>query len=357
MAKRSFTLELLREVIKRDGATLVGEYAKLNRESRIKFLCSCGEEYEKGFRVIFEHQACCKKCTLNNLQEKATKTSLEKYGTKHPQQNKEIRSKYEKTCIEKYGETSHNKSKSIKEKKANVCFEKFGCKTNLQTTESKDKIKQTNLQRYGVEHVSQSKEVQEKTIQTNMQRFGVKAPSQNKDIYAKMLKTTKERFGVENASKCKEVQEKIKQTNLQRYGVERPAQSEEFQAQNQHKAYKRKEFVMPSGDIRSVQGSEPFALRDLLGAGYVEDHIKTTRQDIPRIQYDCNGKQRYYFPDIFLPHENKLIEVKSTWTYKTDWDKKLKYQKDAVEKQGYAYEIWIYNAKGVRVQSGNLLAR
>jgi Uma2 family endonuclease len=50
-----------------------------------------------------------------------------------------------------------------------------------------------------------------------------------------------------------------------------------------------------------------------------------------------------------LPHENKLIEVKSTWTYKTDWDKKLKYQQQSCKDQGYAYEIWIYNQKGLKI--------
>jgi len=39
---------------------------------------------------------------------------------------------------------------------------------------------------------------------------------------------------------------------------------------------------MPSGDIRKVQGYEPFAL-DILVKKYKEDDIKTDRKDIPRI--------------------------------------------------------------------------
>ncbi len=330
MARRSFTLELLQEVIKRDGATLVGEYGKLNRESRIKFLCSCGEEYEKGFRVIFEHQACCKKCTKVGKASKSKTTCIKRYKVPHPLKNEEIKQKSRETNITKYGVAHNSNVPSVIEKRKQT----INSHSKEKTQEIRTKKEITCIKNYGVSNPSQSERIKEKKQETCLNNFGVKYGTQ-----------------------CKEVQEKTKQTNLQKYGAERPAQSQEFQAQNQHKAYKRKEFVMPSGDIRSVQGSEPFALRDLLGAGYVEDQIKTTRQDIPRIQYDCNGKQRYYFPDIFLPHENKLIEVKSTWTFKTDWDKKLKYQKDAVEKQGYIYEIWIYNAKGVRVQSGNLLAR
>jgi hypothetical protein len=349
VGKQKFDHTLLDRVILRDRATLVGEYEKLNRETKIKFLCKCGVEYEKGFRVIFKHGACCKKCTLVNLQSKSKNTSLDKYGTEHPQQNKEVRRKAENTCINKYGVKSHNQASCVKQKKADVCLDKYGCKTNLQTDENKEKVKQTNLQNYGVEYATQNSDVKAKTKQTCIDRFGCTAPAQNQIVQVKMKTTTFKRYGVENASQSAEVQKKIVATCLDRYGTERPAQSQEFQIKNQNKAYKRKEFVMPSGEIRKHQGYEHFGLRDLLAQGYTEERIKSNREDIPRILYDCNGKTRAYFPDVFLPHENKIIEIKSTRTFGIDWEKKLKYQKKAVEEQGYVFEIWVYEKKGRRV--------
>ena len=105
---------------------------------------------------------------------------------------------------------------------------------------------------------------------------------------------------------------------------------------------------MPSGDIRKVQGYEPFALTKLL-EHYTEDQLKTSVKNVPRIQYKVNGKKRYHFPDIFIPHENKLVEVKSTWTFKNKADNVLLKKKTA-EEQGFLYEIWCFDGKGNRVE-------
>lgn len=74
---------------------------------------------------------------------------------------------------------------------------------------------------------------------------------------------------------------------------------------------------MPSGIIRKVQGYEPFALDDLIKK-YNEEQIKTDRKNIPRIPYKLEGKQKYYFPDIYIPDENFIIEVKSNYTYNSN---------------------------------------
>jgi hypothetical protein len=105
---------------------------------------------------------------------------------------------------------------------------------------------------------------------------------------------------------------------------------------------------MPSGEIRHVQGYEPFAIDNLLKS-YTEEQIKTNRKDIPRIDYQHNNKTRYYFPDIYIPHINKIIEVKSQWTYKYKTDI-IKIKGDACIESGYNYEVWIFNTKGERVE-------
>jgi hypothetical protein len=104
---------------------------------------------------------------------------------------------------------------------------------------------------------------------------------------------------------------------------------------------------MPSGIVRKVQGYEPFALMDLLKQ-YTEDDIYTDRKTVPRISYQINEMSKYYFPDIYIKSQNKIIEVKSTWTYKCKYDN-IQAKAEATRHAGYDYEIWIYDQKGNRV--------
>jgi hypothetical protein len=63
---------------------------------------------------------------------------------------------------------------------------------------------------------------------------------------------------------------------------------------------------------------------------------------MPEIWYFKDDKQHRYFPDIFIPAENKIIEVKSNYTL---WSSKtVNYQKrDACLKLGFLFEFWIFS--------------
>jgi hypothetical protein len=62
-----------------------------------------------------------------------------------------------------------------------------------------------------------------------------------------------------------------------------------------------------------------------------------------------------YFSDIFIPHENRIIEVKSTWTYKKGiLQGKLQLQKEACERNGYTYMYMIYDDFGNRLSTDEI---
>ena len=143
-----------------------------------------------------------------------------------------------------------------------------------------------------------------------MEKYGVEHHLQLPECREKVKQTFQTRCGVEYVSQIPEVKEKIRQTCMKKYGVEHPLQCQEVLEKNQQSGKKYKEYTMPSGIVRKVQGYEPFALRDLLQT-HNEDDIKTDRKDIPRIAYETNGKTHYYFPDIYIPNTNTIIEVKS----------------------------------------------
>jgi hypothetical protein len=111
-------------------------------------------------------------------------------------------------------------------------------------------------------------------------------------------------------------------------------------------AYKKKYYTYPSGKTIECQGYEPFAFADLLKEGLTEEQIINGVKNVPPIPYeDETNKHHVHYPDIYIPNENRLIEVKSTWTAKKKQDNIYLKQQYAV-KLGYKYEIWIYDGKG-----------
>jgi len=97
---------------------------------------------------------------------------------------------------------------------------------------------------------------------------------------------------------------------------------------------------------------EPNALDDLLQKEFVkEKDIITASLNVPEIWYDDEEdiKHRHYV-DIFIPNQNRCIEVKSTWTAEKKKDN-IFLKQQAGKDLGYKYEIWVYNNKGVRVKT------
>lgn len=81
-----------------------------------------------------------------------------------------------------------------------------------------------------------------------------------------------------------------------------------------------------------------------------ENDIITGPKNVPEIWYtDDNGKKHRQYVDIFIPSQNKCIEVKSTWTAEKKKDCIFLKQTTATE-LGYIYELWIYNKKRQRVE-------
>lgn len=92
-----------------------------------------------------------------------------------------------------------------------------------------------------------------------------------------------------------------------------------------------------------INGYENIAINKLLEK-FSEDEIITL--NIPKIKYTDNNKQRIYFPDIYIPKENLIIEIKSTYTYKKHFQNIL-LKKQATINQGYNFQIWICSDKHI----------
>lgn len=362
------TLESLYEVIQRDQAVLLEEYSTVSNRLNIHFRCQCGEECSKeSAQLITVSGAYCKICTRTRWTQKKNATNLERYGHINPTQGEEISKRIKEKLIETYGVDNLFKLPIIKEKIKQTVKDKYGVEYISQSKIVRQKMKETSLKKYGTENPAQSEVVKAKMRKTNMERYGVEQCMHHKAVHDKSKKTMIERYGVDhtmkhpvflekakqtfmahygvsNPNKDPTIRAKIRKTCLERYGYEVASQSPEIMEKTQNNGKKYKPFTMPSGIIRNVQGYEPFALKELLQV-YSEDDIKTDRKDVPRITYETNGKKRYYFPDIYIPSKNLIIEVKSTWTAKSKCDN-IKEKEEATLATGYSFEMQIYDKKG-----------
>lgn len=365
------TVESLHTTIQRDNAKLLNEYTSITKNTIIHFRCNCNNESEKNcIQLISVSGAFCKKCTRitwtrntkeTNIErygvectaqapvvkEKIIQSNLENYGVKNVFESKEIREKIKCTLIERYGVEHYTQTEECREKTKETNQQRYGVDYPNQLDEIKEKMKDTILQRYGVEHYSKTDDWKEKTKETILQRYGVDHYSKTDAYKEKIINTNMQRYGVSNSNKTKKTRDKIKATCLARYGVEHPQQCQEIAEKTQKNAKKYKEYIMPSGTIRKVQGYEPFALDELIKI-YQEDNIITDRKEIPRITYMINDKKKYYFPDIFIKNINTIIEVKSTWTYQSKKDN-VHEKESATKMAGYKYEIWVYDCKGNKI--------
>ncbi len=326
----SYDIKLLRECSERDEAKLdlsiYNDAIKLSRESIIHFICQCNKPCSKNFRAIYEYRGMfCEQCVakergilydLKLLNECAkrdeAKLDISVYNdTIKLSRNSTInficncKTPYSKMfrCIYEKGGMFCEKCTAIYRIKRyeQNCEEKYGegISNPSQVEEIKEKSKQTLLLKTGVEHSMKNPVSKRKKIQTCLDRYKSEHPMQNSDI-------------AKNASK---------------------------------KAYKLKEYTMPSGEIRNFQGYEIFGM-DMLLKTYQEDDIVTCRSEVPELWYSFKDKDTRYrhYVDFYIPSVRKCVEVKSMWTYECNEDKVLAKQA-AAKKEGYRYEIWIFDNK------------
>lgn len=336
-----YNLNCLQKILKRDNATLVGTYNKINARSLITFNCNCGKQNTKKMFSLYKSVgAFCNTCSTNRIF----------YNT---ERLTELFSQSTSKLIGEYRNVSKNSRITFQCKCGKTETKDFfilitssgGCKCyDCAKTIGRKKFKETNLELFGG-HPMYDETIKEKLKTTNILRYGVDCVLKNIEIKDKIMKHHLQKYGCHH-TKVKEIKDKIKQTNFKKYGVEVPTQSKEVQEKAQKNMTKYKNYTMPSGEIRRVQGYEPFALDELILL-HNEKDIITKRSDIPRIKYKIGEKEKYYFPDIYLPKENKIIEVKSTYTY-TFKHSNIEEKKKATIAEGYNYEIWIYTNKKIK---------
>jgi len=128
---------------------------------------------------------------------------------------------------------------------------------------------------------------------------------------------------------------KMLKTMLERYGVEYWIQIDEnYEKLLKHtKSYKI--YKMPNGEEVFIQGYEDVIISQLLEE-YDENDIIIKNSEITKytgqIYYELDGKKHKYYPDIYIRSINKIIEVKSEYTFSCDEERNLIKRKSCLDK-------------------------
>lgn len=323
-----YNIELLNNFCKENNLNILENFenTKVNCNIKLTSKCinnNCNEFFNKKFHILYKTKVfTCKECTSKQRLKNYKETIINKYGVEHISQLQEI-----------------------KEKKIVNCLNKYGVKHISQIQETKDKIKETNKLKY----IEQNKKLPPSLIdkkQKLFEKYGTDNYRSSDYIKNKIKQTVIERYGVDHISKSKEIQATKRENCMNKYGVEFSIQHPEFAEKACTNGFLMKEYVLPSGKIIKVQGYEPFALRDIINDEKInEDDIITGCKNVPTIWYDdLEGNKHRHFVDIFIPSQNRCIEIKSTWTVKKE---NVFLKQKAAKQLGYNYEIWIYNEKGI----------
>jgi hypothetical protein len=274
--KHRYNYEYLQQFCNDNAIELEYDYSKelVNRDTIICGKCKgdgCCNLFEKNFRCLTKIQNFgCNICAKEIRKERVIKTCEQKYGVSHALQVKPFREKGKNTNLEKYG----------------VEF-------SLQSVDIRNKGNDTKNIKYGNKNFNN----REKYITTNIAKFGVKNPSQNDEI--KQLKIN---------------------TCLKKYGVENPSQNSKILEKAFKSSCRLKNYILPSGNTIKIQGYEHYALDELLQIENIDENdILNGCSNVPEIWYNGLDNRRHrYFVDIFIPHQNRCIEVKSDYTITRD---------------------------------------
>jgi hypothetical protein len=224
----------------------------------------------------------------------------------------------EATVLKKHGVTNVSKTKAVKDQ----------LRVTTKATAKARKITtvKNNLENYGVKSTNSLQSVKDTKKATFQRKYGVdhqlKIPSVAAAVSKKNTDNAEERLALAKITKDEiygdenyNNRPKYIKTCIERFGVENPSQDAVIHNKKLNSQYRKKQFIFPSGRQANVMGYEPLALTELLKVYHENDIIVETTL-IPKIKYaGIDGKNHYYFPDIYIPKENLLIEVKSEYTY------------------------------------------
>ena len=274
------------------------KWIKIRDEDNCKICGGKTEFYnfKRGYRDT------CKKECANIFRFNQIKQSFkEKYGSEIIIDKEAIKGKGEITRLKKYGHKNpaHGLNKNKVEK---TCKERYGAKNYMGSAKHKKEM----IDLWNNRSEDEKEKISNKRRKTNLQKYGVLCSLQNDNVHEKTIKTMLEKYGVEYSTQNKELAEQI------------------FRTQKKIWKFRNTEIW--------YQGTYEL---DFLNKYY--DRFPDLMRG-PSFKYSYLGKEKIYFSDFYIPSQNLIIEIKSSYYLKRDKNM-IKEKEKSVLKNGYKYII------------------
>jgi len=101
--------------------------------------------------------------------------------------------------------------------------------------------------------------------------------------------------------------------------------------------------ILHEGELIRVQGYERFVIPEFLKK-YKRSDLKIGFEENDPIMYFFNGSEREYYPDLYIVPENRIIEVKSDYSLRLDYEKNMA-KKESCISRGFKFEFHVWDEK------------
>lgn len=145
--------------------------------------------------------------------------------------------------------------------------------------------------------------------------------------------------GIESSPKC-DICGKLSSNRKTNSGFRKTcSESCRRKKEQSYKSY----MIHHNGENIRVQGYERFVIPNFLKS-YPRNDLRIGFEENNPIKYFFNGKFRDYYPDLLIVSENRIIEVKSDYSFLLDYEKNIA-KKNACLDLGFKFEFHIWSEK------------
>lgn len=173
-------------------------------------------------------------------------------------------------------------------------------------------------------------------------KYGVNNVFENEDIKKKSRETCLRNIGVEYFIHSVEYKKKM----IQKYGVEYPLQNDSLFSKFLKSSKISKEYIFENGTTIMILGYEYLAIKELEYSKMYKIIEAGDNKKIPTFWYDFENKKHKYYPDIYIPEINTIIEVKSTYYFEKDMIKNISKAKEV--SKSFIFLVYVYSKKKVK---------
>jgi hypothetical protein len=189
----------------------------------------------------------------------------------------------------------------------------------------------------------------ESFVQTCKDRFGggPRSTKQVQEQYSRTWSKNKDK----NLQSIRQAKTTRAKTCVEKFGVDHvfkvPSVQEKAQKNASASMHSYRQYVSKLGNVYRVRGYEDRAI-EVLEEQYEPHQFIADDFATPRLPYIADGKDRNYYPDIFIPAENKIIEVKSWYWLRKQPTKNLAILEEAL-RRGFKFEFWVFSGKHLTI--------